>query len=253
MFFSHMNMTKASMGATLDALFRLQEIETQLTDHRRAVESRKRQVRIVSRRVDDSLRDHQATLERARERQVRSDGLELEVKAKEAQITKLREALNRAKSNKEYAAILTQLNTDKADTAKQEELILQIMSEVEAVREQAKALLEQAEADKQRLAELQQALTEFEISSKPRIEELCQQRDAVVEELPGQVLSVFERVAARHDGEALAEVTQENPRMQEFSCGGCSMAVTLEQYSRLHNGDEIVVCNSCGSILHLPR
>jgi hypothetical protein len=241
------------MGATLDALFKLQSIETQLTDHRKAIESRKRQVQVVSRRVEECLRNHQATLERAQERQVRSDSLELEVKSKEAEITKLREALNRAKSNKEYAAILTQINTGKADTAKQEELILQIMSEVEAVREQAKAHLEQAESEKGRLAGLQRALEEFETSSKGRIDELLKQREAVVAELPGEVLSVFERVAARHDGEAMAEVVQENPRRQEFSCGGCSMAVTLEQYSRLHEADEIVVCNSCGRILYLAR
>ena len=241
------------MGATLDALFRLQEIEKQLVEHHRGIESRQRQIRGAARRMDQCFRDHESTMARARDRQARADGLELEVKTREAQTVRLRELLNRAKSNKEYAAILTQLNTTKADAAKQEEQALQIMSEVEAVREQARVQLEQAAKEKERLAELQGAMEAYEAPVQVRIGDLQREREEVAGELPHQVLIIFERVAARHDGEGLAQVVQENPRRQEFSCGGCSMAVTLEQVNRLQDREEVVICNCCGRLLHLPK
>jgi len=245
--------TKESMGAILDALFRLQEIEKQLVDLRRGIESRKRQRRAATRRMEQCLQDHENTMARARDRQVRLDFLELEIKAKETQIAKLREALNRAKSNKEYAAILTQINTSKADTTKQEEQALQIMSEVEAVREQAEVQLEQAGKEKERLADLEKSMSRHEASAQVTIGDLQRQRKEVVRQLPHEVLFTFERVAARHDGEGLAAVVQENPRRQEFSCGGCSMAVTLEQFNRLQDPNEMVTCNCCGRLLHLSN
>ena len=41
---------------------------------------------------------------------------ELDLKTQESAIGRLRNALNTAKSNKEYSAILAQINSDKADT-----------------------------------------------------------------------------------------------------------------------------------------
>jgi predicted nucleic acid-binding Zn-ribbon protein len=85
-----------------------------------------------------------------------------------------------------------------------------------------------------------------------KIDELQAGRDQALEDMPRELVNIFERVSARHEGEVLAVVVQENPRRQEFSCGGCSMAVTLEQFNRLQDRNEIVTCNVCGRILHLP-
>ncbi|UCG31654.1 MAG: hypothetical protein JSU68_08295 [Phycisphaerales bacterium] len=240
------------MGATLDALLRLQEIEKQLVEYRRGIESRRRQVRGATRRMEKALQEHQDTNARIRDRQSHADALDLEIKSRDAQTARLREALNRAKSNREYAAILTQINTAKADTTKQEEQALHIMSEVEAVREQAKVQLEQAEKERKRLISLEEAFAEHMAAVQVKIDELQAKRDQAFEDLPREIVNIFERVSARHEGEVLATVVQENPRRQEFSCGGCSMAVTLEQVNRLQDRNEIVTCNVCGRILFIP-
>jgi predicted nucleic acid-binding Zn-ribbon protein len=240
------------MGATLDALLKLQEIEKQLVEYRRGIESRRRQIRGATRRMQKALQEHQETLARIRDKQTHADALDLEIKSRDTQTARLREALNRAKSNREYAAILTQINTAKADTTKQEEQALHILSEIEAVREQAKVQLEQAEKEKKRLADLEDAFAEHRAAVQVKIDDLQARRDQALEDLPPEIVNIFERVSARHEGEVLAAVIQENPRRQEFSCGGCSMAVTLEQFNRLHDPTEIVTCNICGRILFLP-
>ena len=40
-----------------------------------------------------------------------------------------------------------------------------------------------------------------------------------------------------------------NPKRDEFICGGCNMAVTLETVNSLRTRDEVVQCNICGRIL----
>ena len=49
------------------------------------------------------------------------------------------------------------------------------------------------------------------------------------------------------------QCARENPRREEFSCGGCSMAVTLEQVNRIRYHDEVNTCNFCGRILHFAN
>ena len=60
-------------------------------------------------------------------------------------------SLNTAKTNKEYAAILTQINTLKADNAKLEEEALRIMQDADAIKAQADKVAKQIEAEKARL------------------------------------------------------------------------------------------------------
>ncbi|MBI4580622.1 MAG: hypothetical protein HY718_13020, partial [Planctomycetes bacterium] len=115
------------MGATLDALFRLQTIENQLRSVREQIESRHRRVVGQTRRIATLEQQLNETRQSITKAQTEANSLELERKIHESHIVRLREALNQAKSNKEYAAILTQLNTDKADALKLEDKVLTAM------------------------------------------------------------------------------------------------------------------------------
>src|SRR5512142_1200876 len=103
------------MGATLDALQRLQAIDNQLRSSREQIENKRRSVEAHRRKAATLQRQLTDAHEAIRRVQAEADRLELERKTQEAHLSKLREALNHSKTNKEYAAILTQLNTDKAD------------------------------------------------------------------------------------------------------------------------------------------
>ena len=69
--------------------------------------------------------------------------------AREQAIDKHRQALNSAKTNKEYSGILTALNTEKADNAKIETEMLQLMEEIQGFKDEAVRL----EAERQKLLE----------------------------------------------------------------------------------------------------
>ena len=62
---------------------------------------------------------------------IQVDRLELELKSRDEHIEKLRNHLNLARTNKEYSALLTELNTAKADDSKLETQVLELMRNVE--------------------------------------------------------------------------------------------------------------------------
>jgi len=126
------------MGPILHGLMKLQSVENRLRAAKAKLSRSRRSVIIQ----ENQVRSLQNALEAKREElqltKVQSGRLELELKARDEEVSKLRAALNTAKSNKEYAAVLTQLNTTRADNSKLETQILELMKAVEADASDAK-------------------------------------------------------------------------------------------------------------------
>ncbi len=239
------------MGATLDALHRLQNIEIELSALREKVNAKHRAVRGSRQRlqeIDAELAARQAQL---KQDQIEADRAELERKSRESEIAKLRETLNRVKTNKEYSAILTQINTDKADNAKLEDKVLKMLSALDQAKETIRQLQETRAKEAERLAGLTAAAAEFEASIAGQIAALEARRQEASDGLPATVVKMFDRIAKKHGGEAMARAVQMNPRREEFVCEGCNMSVTLEQVSAIQGRDDIQTCHVCGRILYM--
>ena len=145
------------MGPMLEALMHLQSIERQLAHVRGRLKTRKNAVAAQQRRIDQINADYTAQHDKSITRRKDADRLELELRGREEQVVKLRTVLNLAKTNKEYAAILTQINTCKADNAKIEEEVLKIMQDVDAIKIQADKFSASLETEQKRLTEIEQA------------------------------------------------------------------------------------------------
>lgn len=239
------------MGATLEALQRLQSIEVQLRSSREQIESRQRTVEAHRRKVATLTRQVTDIHDAIRRAQADADKLELERKTQEAHLAKLREALNRSKTNKEYAAILTQLNTDKADALKFEDEVLAAMSKVDELKKSSAELKVQLEKEQIRAAELEKAAHDTQQKFAGQLGKLEGQREEATEGIPLDALKIFERACERHDGEGMAMVEKTHPKRAEYVCSGCYMSVTLESINALQSRDVIVTCPNCQRILYL--
>jgi predicted nucleic acid-binding Zn-ribbon protein len=198
--------------------------------------------------VDDRLlQDHG----KAREVQMKIDALSLDVATQEESIDRHRQALNKAKTNKEYAAILTAMNTEKADSSKTETAVLQHMDELSKIKGEASTIEVEKAKVLESLAAAETSLKAFDEQSTAELTRLHGERDAIAAKIHLQAVETFNRVAQHHDGEALAAVTKLRPKRDEWSCGGCNMKVTLEVVNSLQTRDEIQTCKVCGRILYL--
>jgi predicted nucleic acid-binding Zn-ribbon protein len=237
------------MGATLDALQRLQSIELQLRSARDQIESKFRTVDAQRRKIATLQRQATDIRDTIRRTQADADKLELERKAREAHLAKLREALNRSKTNKEYAAVLTQLNTDKADALKFEDQVLSALTKVDDLKKQAAEIDARLQKEQTRVAELEQAARDTE--QKLAGSALEAQREEATEGIPLEALRLFERACEHHDGEGMAMIEQPHPKRAEYICSGCYMAVTLESINALQSRDAVITCPNCSRILYL--
>jgi hypothetical protein len=239
------------MGATLDALFRLQTIENQLRSVRGQIESKSRRVAGQGRRIATIEQQIKETHQAVVKAQAEANSLELERNTREAHITKLRDALNQVKSNKEYAAILTQLNTEKADALKQEDRVLAALGKVDEVKKKADEHKVGYDKEQVRLAGLKKDVSDQEARLAGELKRLEEQRKRAVEGITLETLQFFERACERHEGEAMAIVERVHPKREEYICTGCHMSVPLERINSLQSRDEVQLCPSCTRILCL--
>ncbi len=239
------------MGGTLDALHALQEIECKLAAIRGKADSKRRQVRVHqrARQKQDTLIEEQ---ERSRQAsQLEIDRIDLDLRTKEDSMAKHREALNKARTNKEYAAILTAINTEKADNTKMESRQLEVMAGIDAVRARAESLTDERARIDERIAAAEQALRDYELETADEVGKLQRECDAASKDVGAGILSTFRRIAEKHEGEAMAEIVMLNAKRDEYACGGCNMAVRLQQVIGCKERGDIVLCGSCGRILYI--
>ncbi|MEK6644831.1 MAG: C4-type zinc ribbon domain-containing protein [Planctomycetota bacterium] len=241
------------MGATLDALHRLQEVELQIAEIRDGIN---RKARAVTRHqakiteIDAKITAQQAAI---RHDQMEADRLDLDVKTQEAGIAKLRGALNLAKTNKEYSAVLTQLNTNKADNGKVEERVLTILTQIDTKKQELAGLREERAAEETRVVDGQAAVKAVEDASRDRLTRLLSERDSAATAVPKAALDVFNRICQKMGGEALAHVIRTNPKRAEFACSGCNMAINIEQVNAIMSRDDAITCKNCGRIMYLDE
>jgi predicted nucleic acid-binding Zn-ribbon protein len=239
------------MGPVLNGLIKLQSVENRLRAAKAKLARSRRSVIIQ----ENQVRSLQSALEAKKEEtqltKIQCDRLELELKTRDAEVNKLRASLNNAKTNKEYAAVLTMLNTTKADNSKIETQILELMKAIEADEEECASIRKQIEGQKQVLEETRKKADASASEYEAEIEKIQAEWDEVAKSIPRDRLAIFNRVAETYDGEAVVKVEEQEGRSNAYSCGGCFMGVTTECVNLLMTRDEIIRCPNCTRILVL--
>jgi predicted nucleic acid-binding Zn-ribbon protein len=239
------------MGPVLNGLIKLQSVETRLRAAKAKLARCRRNVIIQENQVRTLQNALEAKQEEIQLTKVQSDRLELELKAKDEEIAKLRAYLNTAKTNKEYAAVLTQLNTTKADNSKVETQILELLKDIDADEAECQNLQQQIDEQKQKLEQIRKEADTLATKYEAQIEEIQAEWDNQAKTIPAEPLEIFKRVAETYDGEALAVVEKQGGKTEAYSCGGCFMGVIAESVNLLLSKDDIIRCPTCTRILVL--
>jgi predicted nucleic acid-binding Zn-ribbon protein len=239
------------MGPVLSGLTRLQSVENRLRIVKNKLARCRRNVIIQENQVRTLSSSLEAKKEEIQLTRVQSDRLELELKSRDETISKLRASLNSAKTNKEYAAVLTQLNTTKADNSKIETQVLDLMKDIEADEAECRQIEQQIEEQKKVLEQKRTEAEQLSVKYQAEIDQIQSEWNGAAGQVPPDTLEIFKRVAETYDGEALAKVEEQEARSAAYSCGGCFMSITPETVNLLMTKDDIIRCPNCTRILVL--
>ena len=172
----------------------------------------------------------------------------------EGRITDARTNMNAVTSNKEYSALLVEVNTLKIEKSKAEDEALASISSVEATQKTFEELSEATEQQRKLVEGAEKAVSEAREEVGDRLDQVQAERDTAAEKIPADSLAIFERLAYEHDGEAMAEVELQDTRRKEYICGGCFIQLPIDRVnSIMTKPDETTTCPTCGRILYLKE
>jgi hypothetical protein len=153
--------------------------------------------------------------------------------------------LYQVKTNKEYSAVLAEIEEVKQEKARIEEEILALME----LQERLAGEIKEAEARfKQRETQgrgEEAALRENLKGVEADLGLARGERGELTQKLPDIVLADYDKLL-KNRGAAVVEVTRPN------FCGGCRVTITPQRLQELRQQSALIHCESCGRYLYWP-
>lgn len=240
------------MGPSNVALLKLYRADQALREAGAKLNAVTRDVRAQEARNTQLKTRLDAAQQRHKELQARNANNELELKARSEHIDKLRERQSSAVNNKEYQALLVEINTAKVDRAKLEEAAIKVMEQLETASNEVKTLSASHQTEDAKLAEMRAKVGDKAAEAQAEVDRLKPDREAAAKEIKPDVLANFDKLAERFEGEALAAIERPNPREEEYLCTGCNMSLVADVYNKLKTRDEPLACPTCRRYLYIP-
>jgi hypothetical protein len=173
---------------------------------------------------------------------MRTKEKELEYQA--AQRKKLEAKLYEVKTNKEYSAVLAEIEGAKVEKDRLEEEILALMELQERLGREvvdgdARVRPQEAEARVQEAAAAEE-LRALDVD----LEAGRSEREQVARDVPRDVLVQYGRLLRQRGGLAVALVGSNG------ICSGCRVTLTPQRFNEVRQSSQIFVCESCGRFLY---
>jgi uncharacterized protein len=232
-----------TVASKLEALLKLQSIDSQLDEIKRVRGDLPEEVRDL----EDEIAGYQVRVNKFDEE---VEGLNQQIIARrqaikdsEALIRKYEEQQANVRNNREYDAITKEIELQRLEIQISEKKIREANYQIEQK-------INEIEGTKQRLEERQEDLDskkgELEVlvsESEEDERKLMKEREKAVEQIEPRLLMAYSRIR-QNVRNGLAVVT-----VKRDACGGCFNTVPPQRQSDISSHKKIIVCEHCGRIM----
>jgi predicted nucleic acid-binding Zn-ribbon protein len=231
------------MDEQLSLLIQLQEIDGKI---RSLVEQKKRLPEALA-ELERRRASNAAGLEQAKEslqtaqknKRDRDKDLETGVQ----KVEKLKARSSEIKNNKEYQALLKEIETAEQENKAIEDDSLALMEKIDAASAGIEAAEQRAREEEAALqAEQKQCDAEF-AKIEEELKGIERERQQFVARIQPAVLSQYQKLLNTKQGIAMTEARGE-------SCSGCYMSIPPQVYVNVKKNESIITCPHCGRILY---
>ncbi|HXY53820.1 MAG TPA: C4-type zinc ribbon domain-containing protein [Nitrospirota bacterium] len=231
------------MEERLSLLIQLQEIDSKL----RSLAERKNQLpetlASLERRRAESKAELDKTKEALQTAQKDRRDRDKDLEAGAQKVEKLRARTSEIKTNKEYQALLKEIETAEQGNKAVEDEILVLMEKIDAATASITAAEKKARDDEETIMAEQKAHEAAFVKLKEELEEAEHQRQETALRIEPLVLAQYQKLIASKAGIAIAEARGE-------SCSGCYMSIPPQVFVNVKKNNSIITCPHCGRILY---
>ncbi len=235
-----------NLKSQIKILVQLQKIDSEIYALNEEKKAKPEEIKVIEASFEEKKKNLAALEKAFLDAQKLKKDRELELSTKEEATKKLQSQLYSLKTNKEYQAMLQQIEDSKADASLIEDKILESMDKIDM----AKAEVDQ---EKQRLQGEEKVFSAEKAKVEARIKEidarlaqLDAERKRITPEIDPKVLSQYERILANREGLAIVGA-------DDNSCHGCNMFVPPQVINLIKMYEGIITCETCNRILYIQE
>jgi uncharacterized protein len=231
------------MHADLQRLIALQRLDSAVQDASRRLAEEPSRQQALDARVEDAQRLLAQAKERLADNQNTRRTIEKDVAVHQGRLSKFRDQLMSVKTNVEYQAMQKEIGFAQSEVKHLEDKILEGMLDGDDLAAGVKRA-EAALAAEQKAVDAERKSISSELAElKSSLARMTAERADLIAGISPQVLSVFETVARRRNGIAVAEA-------RDGICTICHVRLRPQVFNNVRRNQEIIQCDSCQRILY---
>lgn len=232
-----------SVNSDLELLLQLQVIDYDLGELERSKEylpDMMTNLKGEMQETESRFIEARQTLEQSR---IDQKNLELDVQTNETLLQKYQQQMMSIKTNKEYDALVAEIDSIKKRISTAETTLLETMERITTI-EQEIGTFEEKKGQVQENNSKQLSILQDKIDSiDDKVAAKENERREVVISVPKRSLSIYERVRRGRGGRAVVTV-------RKRACGACFKALTPKKIQDIKRCATIHTCEACGCLLY---
>ena len=237
-------MATSDLKTQIHDLIQLQTIDSEIYTLQNEKSAKPETIKALTASFEEK-KSHLASLEKnSLDLQKHRKDRELGLGTKEEGIKKLQSQLYQLKTNKEYQAMLQQIDSTKADASVIEDEILEILDQFDKVKKESNLEKEKLQEEEKIFNNQKKQIEDRIKEIDSRLEQLEAQRKQVIPNIAPKILSQYERILKNRDGLAIVSV-------KDNSCLGCNMFVPPQVINLIKMYERIITCEICNRILYI--
>jgi uncharacterized protein len=231
------------MNANLTRLIRLQQLETAADEARRKIAGHPARAQALDDRLQsarDELASIKARLATAADKR-RAE--EKEVTGVQTRLAKYKDQLLEVKTNREYTAMLHEIDAAQNDIRAREDRILEVMMESDELNAGIKKSEAELKVAEREVAAERAVIETEQAGLQAEIDRTTAEREKLVADIDRHVLAIFETTAKGRKGVAVAEA-------KDGLCTICHVRLRPQVFNEVRKNESIIQCDSCRRILY---
>ena len=151
--------------------------------------------------------------------------------------------LNVVKTNKEYSAVLSEIESIKKNKDKFEEEIIILLDTTELIKKKINESKKKVDNERTAWEGIVKEKGKELKSLEEEIKKSKIEREDVIGKIETKLVQIYQKLSDHKDKLAMAEV-------KNMSCQGCFIKVLPQKYNELKSGEDIIFCSNCQRILY---
>jgi predicted nucleic acid-binding Zn-ribbon protein len=226
-----------------EKLIILQKLDSEIRQVSLFLESTPKKIEDIDKKVEHSSQTASQAKEKLAQNQKRRRELESQVKDVKIHISKYKIQLNEVKTNKEYTALLHEIEEDQKKIDKLEEAIISEMLAADDIEKEIREANLSFNRDQENFNKEKELIYQKKRELEERIKKLQQDRETILPQIPQDQLRLYLQIYRKMGGISLSPVTDD-------FCSMCHMRIRPQVLNELIEAKKLTLCEACSRILY---